>query len=181
MVNQTNAWCLLFGEQYRKGRSDRLGNMLELHQATPELFAIAFLIASWGAFTYDFFDRMFDGVRRLGQFCRPDGDIAEIRRLALNRHPDGGLIWQNPLSFNMLSSRGYWRRNITHRLEAGVGKVGYGVALQKIIGPGRKANRGAVVGAINKQLISFGTRLADAARSTMIQNFPGKALSGVSL
>ena len=78
---------------------------------------------------YDFADRMFGGIRRLGKFRRPSDDIAEIRRLALKRHPDGGLIRQHPLSFNMVASRGYWRRNIIRRLEASVEKVGYGVDL----------------------------------------------------
>ena len=50
----------------------------------------------------DFVDKMYEWVRRLGQFCRPPGYIAEIRRLVLNKHSDGWLIWRIrfPLTFH---------------------------------------------------------------------------------
>ena len=157
-----------------------MADLLELHRATPELFTVGFLIATWEAFLYDFLDRMFEGMRRLGQFCRPSDDIAEIRRLALNRLPDGGLIWQHPLSFNMISSRGYWRLNIIPRLEASVEKVGYGIALQKIVG-GKKLKNDSVVGAVAKQLYPMGNRLYESEIDTMTQNCSHKSGSGTGL
>ena len=77
----------------------------------------------------------------LGEFCRPPGDIAEIRRLALNRHPDVGLIWKHPLSFNILSSRCYWWGNYT-AVRSECRKVGYGVDLWKIVGSGGNSEMG---------------------------------------
>ena len=98
-------------------------------------------------------------MRKLGQFCRPGDDIVEIRRLALNRHPDGGIIWQPPFSFDMSPGKGYWRRNIIPRLEAGAERQGYALALEKVIGKctgkGRGRGKGllnSTVGASNKDL-----------------------------
>ena len=182
VCNQINIWCLMFGEQYRNERETCVESLLGLHYATPELFTVGFLVATWESFLYDFLDGMFEGVRRLGQFCRAPDDIAEIRRLALNRHQDGGLIWQHPSSFNMTSSKGYWRRDIIPWLEASVEKVGYGVALHKIVGSGKKPHpHDTVVGAASKPLFPLGSRLNKADIDTMIQNCPRKAGSGVSL
>ena len=110
------------GEHYRLELETCLRNLLILNYETPELFALEFSVSTRGAFLYDFVDRMFEGMRRLGLFCRPADDIAEIRRLALNKRPDGGLIRQRPLSFDMASPKGYCGRNITPRLESSVEK-----------------------------------------------------------
>ena len=134
MENQTYIWCLLFGEEYREERENCLYALLDLHDEVPELFTLNFLLTTWEAFSYDYVSKTFDGMRKLGQFCRPSDDIVEIRRLALNRHPDGGIIWRTPLSFDMNSSRGYWRLNIIPRLEAGVERQGYAMALERIVG-----------------------------------------------
>ena len=109
---------MLFGRQYRHGRETCLQNLLALREETPELFALEFLLSIWGPLMYDFLRKMLGGMRRLGHFRRPSDDIAEIRRLALHKHPDGGLIWPQPISFDMSSSRRFWSRNIIHRLEA---------------------------------------------------------------
>ena len=90
--NQTNLWCLFFGEQYRDERETCLANLLALHDDTPELFSVEFLIATWEAFIYDYIDRTFEGMRRLSQFCRSSDDISEIRRLALAKRHQGGII-----------------------------------------------------------------------------------------
>ena len=72
----------------------------------------------------------------------------------------------------MMSSRGYWRRNIIPRVEASVEKVGYGAALRKIVGNVKKVKNGAAVVAVAKKLLPLGTRLNTSERNTMIQNFP---------
>ena len=163
--NQTNLRCLFFGEQYRDERELALQNLLELNDDAPELFSLDFLVVTWETFMYDYVDKTFEGMRRLGQFCRPSDDIVEIRRLALARHPSGGIIWKHPLSFNMASSRGYWRRNLLPRLEAGVEKVGYSVALEKIVGVKKAGKRGNYnVGAGDQQLPPLGKRLSAEER-----------------
>ena len=145
--NQTNVWCLLFGQEYRSGREDCLYSLLDLQDETPELFTLNFLLATWEALTYDYLYRMFDGMRKLGQFCRPSDDIVEIRRSALNRHPDGGIIWQPPLAFDMISSSGYCRPNIIPRLESGAGRQTYATAQERIVGRVKKqGNHSAVAG-----------------------------------
>ena len=110
-----------------------------VRNATPELFKVEFVVESLGAAMYDFADRMIECTRRLVGFHRPrGGGIAEIRTLALNRHPGGGLIWLHPSSSSMSSPRGYWRRNIIPRVEESAGEVGRIVAIGEIVG-GKKA------------------------------------------
>ena len=93
-----NSRRLFTGEQYRGEREVRLKNLSELDGDTPGLFSLDFLIIAWESFGYDYVDRSFDGVRRLVQFCRHSGDIAEIRRLALAKHlPD--VLSGNPFVF----------------------------------------------------------------------------------
>ena len=159
-----------------------LTNLLELHDDTPELFSRAFLVVTWESFMYDYVDMSFGGVGGLGQFCRASGDIAEIRRLALAKNPQGGIIWKPPLSSNMISSRGYWRRNVLPRLEAGVEKVGYGLALEKMVGTTKKTGRKPnwQVGAETKRLHPLGKRLPKNERNLMMQHCPKRDNSGVS-
>ena len=184
--NQTSLWRLLFGEQYRAGRELCLSNLLELREDAPELFSLEFLIVTWEAFIYDYLGRSFEGMRRLGQFRRSSDDITEIRRLALARRPEGGVIWKPPLSLNMISSRGYWRRNVLPRLAAGVEKVGYSIALEKIVGSAaasgkRKKKPNWQVGSEVKRLYPIGKRLPAHGRNLMMQHVPKRANSGIAI
>ena len=189
--NQINIWCLLFGAEYREEREECLYALLDLHDEVPELFTLNFLITTWEAFSYDYVAKMFDGMRKLGQFCRASDDIVEIRRLALNRHPDGGIIWQPPLSFDMNSSRGYWRLNIIPRLEAGVERQGYAMALERIVGKKKKTTLESQVGHENmtgnvaahaiQKLYPLGEKLSKGEVNAALQNVPRKAQSGVAL
>ena len=186
--NQTNVWCLFFGQEYRAEREECMASLIGLHEDVPELFSVQFIVATWEAFTYDYVYKMFEGMRRLGQFCRPSDDIVEIRRLALNRHPDGGIIWQPPFSFDMSSSQGYWRRNIIPRLEAGVERQGYASALDKVLGKVAPKSRlrgkqklDSTVGAVNKDLFPLTEKLNKAEMNMALQNCPRKAKSGNAL
>ena len=104
---QTTVWCLYFGRERYDERIATLRTLLELREDTPEIFSLRFIIPSWEQFVYDWIEKMFEGMRQLSQFCRNSDDINEIRRLALNRRPEGGIVWWSPKSFNMASSRGY--------------------------------------------------------------------------
>ena len=157
--SQTNVWCMFFGQEYRTERDDCMLALIGLHEDVPELFSVPFIVSTCEAFTFDYVYKMFEGMRRLGQFCRPSDDIVEIRRLALNRHPDGGIIWQQPFSFDMVSSNGYWGRNIIPRLEDGVERQGYAAALGKVLGKVApkvrargKGGQNSTVGANTKEL-----------------------------
>ena len=186
--NQTDVWCMFFGQEYRTEREECLVALIDLHEDAPELFSLPFVLATWEAFTYDYVYKMFEGMRRLSQFCRPPDDIVEIRRLALNRHPDGGVIWQPPFSFDMSPSQGYRRRNIIPRLEAGVGRQGYAVALEKVLGKGNvkgrgrlKGNQNSTVGAANKDLFPLTEKMSKGEMNMALQNCHRKAKSVVAL
>ena len=69
-----------------------LRNLLGLFGDVSVIPTLGFLSATWEYFAYDYIDRSPDGMRRVGQFLRPSGDIAEIRRLELARNPPGGII-----------------------------------------------------------------------------------------
>ena len=149
---------------------------------------MAFIVSACEAFTYDYMYKMFEGVRKLGQFCRPGDDVVEIRRLALNRHPDGCIIWQPPFSFDMSSGKGYWRRNIIPRLEAGVERQGYALAMEKVIGKSTGNGRGrgkgppnSTVGGANKELFPLIEKLQKRETNLALQNCPRKAGSGVAM
>ena len=157
--NHINIRCLFFGWQYRGERDVCLRNLLELSEDVPELSTRDFVAITWGSFAYDYIDRSFDGMRRIGQFFWPSGDIAEIRRLASARHPPGGIIWTPPLSFDMAAGRGYCRRNVLPRMEAGAEWVGYVVALEEIIGIPAPKGAGEERGAPNYHVGADVTRL----------------------
>ena len=77
---------------------------------------------------------MFGAVRKLCQFRTPPDDIVEIRRLAPNRHPDGGIIRRPPSLLGVNSPLVYWKRTIAPRLEDGAGRQGFAMALGRIVG-----------------------------------------------
>ena len=83
----------------------------------------------------------------------------------------------------MSPSRGYWRRDVFPRLEAGVEKAGYGAALGEIIGAGcsQRGKKGSYnVGADVTRLLPLGKRSADAERNRTTQHVPRQAKSGLS-
>ena len=154
--NQTNLRRVLFGHQYRVERELRLLDISELREDSPEISPLGFWITTWGPFLCDYIGRSFEGRGRLGRFRIASDDIAEIRRLALARHPGGGIIWKPPLSLHMCASRGFWRRDVLPTLDAAVGKVRYSVALRKIV-VGKKKGRNAFnVGADTSTLFPLG-------------------------
>ena len=187
--NQINVWFLFFGQEYRVGRADCLAALLGLREDIPELFTIPFVVSTWEDFTYDYIYKMFEGVRKLGQFCRPIDDVVEIRILSLNRHPDGGIIWQPPFSFDMTPSKGYWGRNIIPRLESGVGRQGYDGAMENAIGKvlgnpngkGKGGHPNTTVGASSKDLFPLIEKLQKSEMNMALQNCPRKEKSCVAL
>ena len=121
--------------------------LLDLHYEVPALFALNFRISKWEAFSYDYLSNMFGGLLKMGDFSRPSYVMVGNRRLALNRRPDGVIIWRPPLSFNMNSTRCYWRLNIAPRLEAGVERQSHAIALERTMWTKRKAKHESQVGA----------------------------------
>ena len=72
----------------------------------------------------------------MGQFCRDSGDIAEIRRLELGRHPGGGhLETTNVVRYGSLT----WllESGVLPRLGDSVGEVGYDVSMGEITDVGK--------------------------------------------
>ena len=175
-------------KKHREEREECTYALLGIRDEIPELFTLNLLLATWEAFSYDYVSKMFEGARKIGQFCRPSGDIVEIRRLSLNKHPDGGIIWRPPLSFCMKSSRGYWRSNIIPRLDDGVVRQGYALALEKIAGKAKPQKFESKVGAgvpeggdATRRLFPLGEKIPRSETNAALQNVPRKAQSGVAL
>ena len=117
----------------------------------------------------------------LGQFCRPSGDIAEIRRLALVRHPGGGIIWKHPA---ILRYGPVWRLLApqcitTCRSWRGKGRLRSicgGILVAKMKKKGQFN-----LGAVPTPMFPIGKRMSPAERSTMMQHCPRRPSSGMSI
>ena len=70
--------------------------------------------------------------------------------------------------------------NVIPRLEAGVGKVGYGIALGEISGP-KKQKGQPNVGAAQSQMFPIGKRMTPAERNTTMQRCPRRPSSGMAV
>ena len=121
------------------------------------------------------------GVCRLSQFFRNSDDVAEIRRLALNRRPEGGIVWKSPKWLNTTSSRGYSRRDIIPRLESIAARPGYQFAVECAVGKLKHdKEKFKAINPVNgiETLYHIGPNLSKGAKNSELQYDPQIARTG---
>ena len=185
--NQIRYWGMLFGRQHERARAKALDFLTRLHDDTPDLFCVNFLVMTWEEMTRDYVDKTVECVRRLGQLGHAGDKQADLYRAATT--PSEGSrtpMWKYPATFDMEGKGGYWRRVVLPRMEKEVGKTWYKSALSKILfGWGTSSNDRQPVkpkgdakpdanqyGAIAKRHYPAGRRLPASERNLAMTHGP---------
>ena len=185
--NQIRFWGMLYGRQHERARSKALDFLLRLHDDTPDLFCVNFLVMTWEEMTRDYVDKTIEGVRRLGQLGHAGDKQADLYRAAMTMM-DGAKTptWRYPATFDMEGKGGYWHRVVLPRMEKEVDKTGYKSALSKILSgwgagignknpvkpKGDQKQDDNQYGGIPKKFYPAGKRLAASERSLAMTHGP---------
>ena len=93
---------MLYERQHERARTKAMDFLLRLHDDTPDLSRVNFLVMTWGEMTRDYLGKTIEGVRRLGQLGHAGDKQADLYRSAMtstdgSRNP----TWKYPATFDM--------------------------------------------------------------------------------